>query len=59
MGANARGGGEGGRRGEVDDRLAQTRIFEDLIQNLQARAARKNFSKICCLAQNLHTCSRM
>ena len=33
--------------------LAQLRIFENLIQNLLARRARENLSKICCPAENL------
>ena len=37
--------------------LPQTRIFENLIQNMPARAARKNFVKICRSAQNLRPTS--
>ena len=33
--------------------MPQTRIFENLIQNMPARAARKHFVKICRSAQNL------
>ena len=33
--------------------MPQPRIFENLIQNLRARAARQNFAKICGSRQNL------
>ena len=33
--------------------LGGIHIFQNLIQNLLARAARKNFPKICCFDQNL------